>query len=320
MKQEKPEIIVITGPTGTGKTALSILLAKTIGGEVVGADSMQIYKYMDIGTAKPDEKEMDGVRHHMIDVVSPFEGYSVSRYVDEASKCVDDIIKRGKTPILVGGTGLYIDSLLSGRNFAQGGEEIIGDREKLNAKYDALGGGEMLRLLSEFDPESAVKLHANDKKRIVRAFEVYEVTGKTISQHNLETKSIPPRYNAVKLALSFHDRELMYDRINKRVDIMLEMGLLEEVENLLKMGLTKEHTAMQAIGYKELTGYFSGEGTLEDALEKIKMESRRYAKRQLSWLRRDDTVKWILRDKTPDFPNELPVSTEFLERYGIIQS
>lgn len=313
------DVIVITGPTASGKTAFGVSLASALGGEIVGADSMQIYKYMDIGTAKPTPEETRGIPHHMIDIVSPFESYSVSRYVEDAAKCVDDIISRGKLPIIVGGTGLYIDSLLSGRDFAPGGEEP-GLRQELGVLYDDIGGEEMLRRLSEFDPDSARRLHPNDKKRIVRAFEVYKSTGKTISQHDMETKKLPPRYSSLRFALTYENRQTLYDRINRRVDIMLEEGLLEEVESLFKMGLTPAHTAMQAIGYKELSEYLGGTGTLSDAVEKIKMESRRYAKRQLSWLRRDKELRWIFRDKSPDFAAEEPVSTEFLKEYGIIQS
>lgn len=313
------DVIVITGPTASGKTAFGISLALALNGEIVGADSMQIYKYMDIGTAKPTKEEMRGVPHHMTDMVSPFESYSVSRYVDDAVKCIDGIKSRGKLPIIVGGTGLYIDSLLSGRDFAPGSGDNS-TRQELCALYDEVGGEEMLRRLAEFDPESAARLHSNDKKRIVRAFEVYKTTGKTISQHNLETKSIPPRYSSLRFALTYENRQMLYDRIDARVDIMLKEGLLAEVEKLFKMGLTPAHTSMQAIGYKELSEYLSGRETLSQAVEKIKTESRRYAKRQLSWLRRDEGLHWIFKDKSPDFAADKPVSTEFLKEYGIIQS
>ncbi|MBE6949593.1 MAG: tRNA (adenosine(37)-N6)-dimethylallyltransferase MiaA [Ruminococcaceae bacterium] len=302
----KPEVLVITGPTATGKTKLAVMTAKAIGGEVVGADSMQIYRHMDIGTAKPTLEEMEGIPHHMIDVCSPFEDYSVSRYVEEAAKCCEDIISRGKTPIIAGGTGLYIESLLSGRDFAPG---IVGNevREELSGEYDALGGEAMLDKLREIDPISGEKLHANDKKRIVRALEVYLTTGKTITQHNEETKAIPPRYRSRTIALTFKDRARLYDRIDRRVDMMLEMGLMAEIQKLLDMGLSETSTAMQAIGYKEIISAIKGECTLKEGIEAVKRESRRYAKRQLSWLRRDKSITWIEWDDVPNFDDALSV-------------
>ena len=311
-----PKVIVITGPTASGKTALGIALAERLGGEIVGADSMQIYKYMDIGTAKPTEEEKHGIPHHVIDCVSPFESYSVSRYIDDADAAIADILSRGKMPVIVGGTGLYIDSLISGRSFLPDGDGEV--REKYSAEYDALGGEEMLRRLGEFDRESANKLHFNDKKRIVRAFEVYALTGMTISAHNEYTKSIPPKYDAAKIALSFKSRDDLYDRINKRVDGMMEAGLVSEVRSLLNMGLSRKTTAMQAIGYKELCAYLDGDCSLSDAVETIKMESRRYAKRQLSFLRRFSDIHWILWDNPPDFAVGLRDSTDFLENFGIL--
>jgi len=296
--KEKAEIIVITGPTATGKTALGALLAKTLDGEVVSADSMQVYKYMDIGTAKPNADEMLGIPHHMIDLVPPWEDYSVARYVADAACCIDGILMHGKTPVLVGGTGLYIDSLLSGRGFSAKGDEAL--RRDLEKEYDQTGGGAMLRKLGEFDPDSAAKLHENDKKRIVRAFEVYRTSGKPISQHDLETKAIPPRYKATKIALTFSDRAELYARIDRRVDDMLSKGLEREVRSLLEMGVPPGATSLQAIGYKEMVDMISGASNPDDAAEKIKMESRRYAKRQLTWLRRDSAVKWITWDRTSD--------------------
>ena len=295
----RPEVLVITGPTATGKTRLAVELAKSTGGEVVGADSMQIYRYMDIGTAKPTPLETGGVPHHMIDVCSPFEDYSVSRYVREAAAVCDGIIARGKLPIITGGTGLYIESLLSGRDFAPkgGGTEL---REELSRRYDEVGGVEMLRRLAEFDPVSGKKLHFNDKKRIVRAFEVYLSTGKTIAEHDEETRKLPPRYTSVTYALNFADRQRLYDRIDLRVDMMMESGLEREVRGLLDMGLDPKSTAMQAIGYKEIAAAIRGECTMEEAVEAVKRESRRYAKRQLSWLRRDSSVRWIELSNAPD--------------------
>jgi len=312
-----PKVLVITGPTASGKTKLSIELAKLFNGEIVGADSMQIYKYMDIGTAKPTEDEKQGIFHHVVDCISPFDSYSVSRYIEDASVAVSDILSRGKLPVIVGGTGLYIDSLISGRDFLPDGEGDV--REEYSAMYDSLGGDKMLRLLGKFDPQSAEKLHSNDKKRIVRAFEVYKLSGKAISAHNEDTKALPPRYDALKLALSFKNRDVLYDRINRRVDVMVEHGLEDEVRKLFSMGLTSDNTAMQAIGYKEICDYLEGKCTFSDAIEQIKTGSRRYAKRQLSWLRRDDTIKWILWDDVPDFDSGLRDSTEFLQEFGIIK-
>lgn len=295
----KQRLIVITGPTATGKTALGALLAESINGEVVSADSMQVYKYMDVGTAKPTVTEKQGVPHHMLDVAAPWEDYSVARYVTDASRCVDDILQRGKLPVIVGGTGLYIDSLISGREFSDRGDGAL--RGELEKEYDTLGGAAMLRKLRGFDPESASKLFANDKKRIVRAFEVYKTTGKTISQHDAETRGIPPRYNAVKYALTFAERAVLYSRIDARADKMIADGLGDEVRGLLDMGLKPGSTAMQAIGYKEIAGVILGCYDMDAAVAQIKKESRRYAKRQLTWLRRDTRVHWITWEKEPDF-------------------
>ena len=291
---KQPQIIVITGPTAAGKTAHGVFVAKTLGGEIVSADSMQVYKHMNIGTAKPTEEEMQGVPHHMLDIVSPFEDYSVSRYVEDAALCIDDIVRRGKTPILVGGTGLYIDSLLSGRGFLARGDAAL--RSNLEKEYDDLGGEALLGRLKEVDPESAARLHANDKKRIIRAIEVYMATGKTISQHDMETKALPPRYDVKKYALTFSNRAELYERIDKRVDTMIEKGLPDEVQSLFDMGVTADCTSMQAIGYKEMTDVILGKCDINSAIEKIKMESRRYAKRQLTWFRRDPEIEWLIND------------------------
>ena len=285
------KILVITGPTATGKTALSVELAKKLGGEVVSADSMQIYRGMDIGTAKVTKAEMQGVAHHMIDIADPSEDYSVSRYVREADEAVRDILSRGKLPIVAGGTNLYIDSLIAGLDFADKAEDAA-LRESLNKQYDDIGGEAMLEYLRGFDPERAAKLHPADKRRIVRAIEIYTLTGETITRHDEETKKRPKRYDAVKIALTFADRAVLYGRINTRVDKMVADGLFDEVKGLLEAGLSPDCTAMQAIGYKEPAAYFRGEMSKDEAIELIKLSSRRYAKRQLTWLRRDTTVLW----------------------------
>ncbi len=303
-------VIVITGPTATGKTALGARLALELGSEVISADSMQIYEHMDIGTAKPTEEEMLGVPHHMIGCVSPFESYSVSRYVEDGSRIADELIARGKIPVIVGGTGLYIDSLIAGTAFAAQGSGK--EREALNREYDEAGGEAMLQRLRQVDPASADKLHPSDRRRIVRALEIHALTGMAKSALDEATRTVPPRYDAVKIALSFADRADLYDRIDRRVDGMMAGGLLEEVRSLLDMGLSEEHTAMQAIGYKELSAALRGECTVQEAVDAVKRGSRRYAKRQLSWLRREQAVNWLLWKKTPDIPAGLLFSTKFL--------
>lgn len=285
------KILVVTGPTATGKTALSVELAKKLGGEIVSADSMQIYRGMDIGTAKVTKAEMQNIPHHMIDIADPSEDYSVSRYVEEADAAVRGILSRGRLPIVAGGTNLYIDSLIAGLDFAEKAEDAA-LRESLNKQYDDIGGEAMLEHLRGFDPERAAKLHPADKRRIVRAVEIYILTGETITRHDEETKKRPKRYDAVKIALTFADRAVLYDRINARVDKMVSDGLFDEVKGLLDRGLSPESTSMQAIGYKEPAAYFRGEMSRDEAIELIKLSSRRYAKRQLTWLRRDDSIHW----------------------------
>ncbi len=285
------KILVVTGPTATGKTALSVELAKKLGGEIVSADSMQIYRGMDIGTAKVTKAEMQNIPHHMIDIADPSEDYSVSRYVEEADAAVRGILSRGRLPIVAGGTNLYIDSLIAGLDFAEKAEDAA-LRESLNKQYDDIGGEAMLEHLRGFDPERAAKLHPADKRRIVRAVEIYILTGETITRHDEETKKRPKRYDAVKIALTFADRAVLYDRINARVDKMVSDGLFDEVKGLLDSGLSPESTSMQAIGYKEPAAYFRGEMSRDETIELIKLSSRRYAKRQLTWLRRDTTVLW----------------------------
>lgn len=288
------KILVVTGPTATGKTALSVELAKKLGGEIVSADSMQIYRGMDIGTAKVTKAEMQNIPHHMIDIADPSEDYSVSRYVEEADAAVRGILSRGRLPIVAGGTNLYIDSLIAGLDFAEKAEDAA-LRESLNKQYDDMGGEAMLEHLRGFDPERAAKLHPADKRRIVRAVEIYILTGETITRHDEETKKRPKRYDAVKIALTFADRAVLYDRINARVDKMVSDGLFDEVKGLLDSGLSPACTSMQAIGYKEPAAYFRGEMSKDAAIELIKLSSRRYAKRQLTWLRRDTTVLWYER-------------------------
>ncbi|MBR1457450.1 MAG: tRNA (adenosine(37)-N6)-dimethylallyltransferase MiaA [Oscillospiraceae bacterium] len=298
---EAPRVLVVAGPTATGKTRLGIELARRWGGEIVSADSMQIYRGMDIGTAKATPEERAAAPHHMLDVADPREDYSVSRYVEDAARCCGEILARGRLPILVGGTGLYIDSLLSGRDFAQRGDGDDGLRAALNAEYDRLGGEAMLAQLAAFDPERAEKLHPADRRRIVRAIEIYRLTGRTITAHDAETRARPPRYRASTVVLSYRDRADLYARIDARVDAMIEAGLFEETQRLLAQGLSAASTAMQAIGYKEAVLALRGEISREEAAALIKQNSRRYAKRQLTWFRRDADALWILWDREPDF-------------------
>ena len=311
-----PKIVVITGPTATGKTKLGVLLAKELGGEIVSADSMQLYRRMDIGTAKPTPEEMQGVPHHLIDVAEPSESWSAAKFVDAAAAACRDILSRGKLPIVVGGTGLYIDSLVQGRSF--GAVDESGEtRRELEERYDEIGGAAMLRELAQLDPERAAKLHARDKKRVVRAYEVYLLTGKTITKLDAESRLKPPDFDAAYIILGWASREEMYAHIDARVDEMVERGLFEEVESLLAGGLSPGSTAMQAIGYKEAAAALRGECSRTEAIETIKRETRRYAKRQLTWLRRREGALRIDWQGKPDFASAVRDSTEYLLRCGI---
>lgn len=291
---------MIAGPTASGKTALSVALAKKLDGEIISADSMQIYRGMDIGTAKVTREEMEGIPHHMIDVAQPWENWSAARYVSEADPILQDILSRGKWAIIAGGTGLWVDSLISGRRFAPYPE--TGRRQTLEQEAERLGMAAMLDRLRTVDPETAARLHAADKKRIIRALEVYEETGKTISQHNRETRALPDKYHPLWLGINYVNRETLYQRIDLRVELMLQKGLLQEIEGLLGAGIPRDATAFQAIGYKEFFPVLEGQETLETATEKAKQESRRYAKRQLTWFRRNPGMRWLMRDGDGDFP------------------
>ena len=284
-------ILCLVGPTASGKTALAVELAKDLNGEVVSCDSMQVYRRMDIGTAKPSREEMQGIPHHMIDVAEPDEDFSVSRYCAMAAPIVDDIVARGKTAIIAGGTGLYMDSLIRGNDFAP--FPSTGVREKLEAEADEVGLPAMLTRLREIDPDTADRV--SDRKRILRALEVYLETGETITEHNRKTRLIPPKYTPLWLGLDFADRGELYRRIDKRVDIMLEMGLMEEIRSLLDSGIPEKCTAMQAIGYKEFVNALEGREPLSQAAEEVKKASRHYAKRQLTWFRRNPAVHWLVR-------------------------
>ncbi len=285
-------IICLAGPTASGKTALAVELAKELSGEVVSCDSMQVYRRMNIGTAKPSQAEMQGIPHHMIDVAEPTEDFSVSRYCAQAAPIVEDIVARGKTAIIAGGTGLYMDSLIKGNDFAP--FPSTGVREQLEARADAQGMEAMQAWLRSIDPEAAERIH--DRKRLLRALEVYLETGETITEHNRKTQLLPPRFTPLWLGLDYRDRQQLYSRIDLRVTQMLEMGLIEEIRGLLDSGIPESATAMQAIGYKEFVDALEGRGTIEAAADSVRQSSRRYAKRQLTWFRRNKAMHWIFRE------------------------
>lgn len=310
------KVVVIAGPTASGKTALAIELARALGGEIVTADSMQVYRGFDIGTAKADANERAAAAHHMLDVAAPDESYSAARYVEEAAAVCDDILARGRLPIIAGGTGLYIDSLLSGRDFAERGEgpDL---RAELSAEYDEHGGEAMLECLRGFDPERAAILHPADKRRIVRAIEIYKLTGRTITEHDACTKTLPPRYDAARIVLNYSERSALYARIDARVDEMCTRGLFDEVAGLLRAGVPEDCTAMQAIGYKEAVRALRGEITRAEAVEQVKLASRRYAKRQLTWFRRWEDALWIEHAGAPDLISARQLSTDFIHSRGI---
>lgn len=309
-------VVCVVGPTACGKTKLGVLLAKRFNGEVVSTDSMQIYRGMTIGTAAPTEEEMEGIPHHMIAVAEPEEQWSAARYAQAAIPVVDGILERGKLPILVGGTGLWLEAVIQGREFAGGcaGGAI---RQALQRQLREEGIEPLLNRLREVDPESADRLHPSDEKRILRALEVYLETGKTITAHNAETRARPPRYDAIWIGLQFADRADMRDLIDRRVDIMAEAGLLAEVRTLLERGLPRDATALQAIGYKEFLGVLDGSITEAQALEEVKLRTRQYAKRQLTWLRRNPDIHWITWEKDRDFARALQISTEILTAAGV---
>lgn len=291
----KTRLIVIAGPTASGKTSLAVELAKKINAEVVSADSMQIYKNMEIATAKPTKDEMDGIPHHMIDFLDTDKSYSVGQYVLDAQKAIDDIKSRGKNVIICGGTGLYIDSLIDGIDFTENSSdpEI---REQLTKLCEKKGVDCLLNMLSEFDPESYERLSKEkNSKRIIRAIEFYKTTGITITEQNIKSREKDSQYDALIFGLSSRDRQYIYDRVNLRVDKMLENGLLEEAKSVLDSDLSD--TSSKAIGYKQLKPYFDGDMSLEDCVARLKTETRHYAKRQLTWFRRNDNIHWINIDE-----------------------
>ena len=306
------KVISIVGPTASGKTNLAVKLAQKFNGEIVSADSMQIYKGMQIATAKPTFDETEGVKHHLIDFVSPDETYSVAMFVKDASKCIADIYSRGKLPFMVGGTGLYVDSLLNNITFSeeQRDEKLSLELRKI---YEEQGIDTLLKMLSEFDIDSSNRLKAErNPKRIIRAIEFYKTTGITITEQNEKSKLEKSPYSPIKIGLNFKDRAKLYERINKRVDLMLENGLVNEAKDVLSSKLS--FTSIKAIGYKELLPYFNGEKTLDECVEKLKMETRRYAKRQITWFKRDLDINWLYADEYNSFEELLADAVEIIKK------
>lgn len=291
----KKPLVVLTGPTAVGKTKLSIALAKALGGEIISADSMQVYKHMDIGSAKITEKEMDGVPHHLIDVLSPFEEFHIVRFQELAKKAVEDIYSRGRIPVFVGGTGFYIQAVTKDIDFTEG-EEDKEYREELSRLAAEKGNEFLHEMLRNIDPKSAEEIHANNVKRVIRALEFYKENGFPISQHNEEQKQNETPYNLAYFVLNA-PRELLYERIDRRVDEMMENGLMEEVQKLKDMGCRRDMTSMQGLGYKEILSFLDGEVPLEEAVRILKRDTRHFAKRQLTWFRRESDVIWLDKDK-----------------------
>ena len=306
------KILCVVGPTASGKTALAIELAKELNGEVISCDSMQIYRGMDIGTAKPTAEEMQGIPHHMIDICDPTEDFSVSRYTDMATPILEDVLSRGKTAIIAGGTGLYVDSLIRGNDFSP--IPATGHRQRLEKQIELEGVDPLLEELRKVDPESAENSMRNPR-RIIRALEVYYETGETITAHNLRTKTIPPKYQPVWIGLDFTQRSDLYARIDRRVEIMLELGLLEEIKGLLASGIPEKATAMQAIGYKEFVDALAGRSSLESAVAMVQQSSRRYGKRQLTWFRRNENMNWIIREPETPAQEILERARQILSKY-----
>lgn len=307
-------MICITGPTATGKTRLSVALAKALDGEIISCDSMQLYRGMDIGTAKVTAQEMQGVRHHMIDVIDPTDAYSVGLFVEAAGPIAEDIIARGKTAILAGGTGLYMDALVLGRSFAP--YPTTGKREMLEALAEREGIEAVQNMLREVDPEAAARLHPGDRRRIIRAMEIYLETGQTMTEHDRLTRLVPPRWQPVWITLNYVNRQDLYGRIDKRVDEMIAAGLEAEIDALIAMGVPPEATSLQAIGYKELLACRRGELTREEAIDRIKQLSRNYAKRQLTWLRKNPALHWIMLPEEPSADAVFAEAMDILRKAG----
>ena len=287
-------IICVVGPTASGKTALAVELAKATNGEVVSCDSMQIYRRLDIGTAKPTVEEMQGIPHHMIDICEPDEDFSVGRYVEMATPIVEDILRRGKTAIIAGGTGLYVDNLIKGGEFAP--FPATGCRERLEERLQSEGLEVLMEELRKIDPVALEKSQRNPR-RIIRALEVWQETGETITAHNERTAAIPPKFDPLWIGTDYVNRQDLYDRIDLRVELMVKDGLLDEIRAVLGSGIPEKCTAMQAIGYKEFIDAMAGRASLDEAIRQVQQSSRRYAKRQQTWFRRNEKIHWLLRRK-----------------------
>ncbi len=312
---ERIPLVAVVGPTASGKTALAVELAKALDGEVLSFDSMQLYKGMDVATAKPTADEMQGIPHHLIDVVDPAENYSVARFQEDAARIIDDIRGRGKNVILVGGTGLYLDSLIENLQFLDTGDtsEV---RARLRSELESSGPEAMHARLRDIDPGYAEGIHPNNTGRVLRALEVYELTGYTMSDQIARSRREPGRYDVVYIGLTAEDRDYLYDRINRRVDQMIENGLLDEARQWLLE--RPGSTASQAIGIKEMLPYLQGKDTLENCAEQLKTDTRHYAKRQLTWFRRNPEVHWLCIDKNPDLSALTAEALAIIEEEGIL--
>lgn len=311
----KPPIIVLTGPTAVGKTALSIHLAKAVGGEIISADSMQVYKEMDIGTAKIRQDEMQGIKHYLVDTFMPDEEFNVMKFKQYADQYIKEIYKKGKIPILVGGTGFYIQAVLKDVAFEQ--EEVSTCRKELEKLYQEKGAHYLHEKLREVDEKSAEKIHENNVKRVIRALEFYEQTGKKISEHNEKEKQKESPYNFAYFVLN-QERKILYERIDRRVDLMVQNGLVEEVRNLVKKGYTRDLVSMQGLGYKEICAYLCGEISLEEAIYILKRDTRHFAKRQLTWFKREQDVVWVDKDCYKTEQEQLDFCLSVLQQKGII--
>ena len=290
-------VIFVVGPTASGKTALAVQLAQQLGGEVISADSMQVYAPMCIGTARPTDAEMDGVPHHLLGFLPLTQPYSVAQYAEDARRCIADVASRGRVPIVAGGTGLYVSALADGLTFSESHRDDA-LRAELTRRAQTEGGAALLRELAEFDPESAARLHPANVGRIIRAIEIYRTDGITMTEQLRRSRAVPPPWHSTMIGLTYRDRAVLYDRINRRVDQMLADGLEDEARRVLAMD--GGATALQAIGYKELAPYLAGECSRDAAVERLRQATRHYAKRQLTWFRRDPRIRWLYPDETPN--------------------
>ena len=315
-KINRTRVLAVVGPTASGKTKLGAELAERFDGEIVSADSMQIYRFLSISTARPTEEEMRGVPHHLIGFLDPDESYSVARYLEDARRTIGEIVSRGKTPILVGGTGLYVSSLLDGIHFSEEKSDPM-LRSALQKEAAAVGGEEMLRRLSEIDPEYAAGLHPNNMGRVLRALELYCSTGITMTEQRRRSREIPSEFDPLMIGVDYADRQKLYDRVHLRVEQMVRQGLVEEAKAFYEK-FPNAPTCAQAIGCKELLPYLRGESPLETCLDRLRMETRRYAKRQRTWFRRDERIRWFYPDIYPDEGSFLRDVAAFVEENRLI--